>query len=510
MSSWQVSGQGGAVMPLPFGLRIAGMGSRLGAWILDLALFALLSLVPLAFAVASGGVGLNSEALRQTEANPYLQPTVPWLVVNTVPLIFWAAVWVVFAIVYATVCWAFFRGLPAQRLLALQVADAATGKNLSLPRATWRAVLVNGIPAAAGAVTIVAVCEMLATIIPADLGSSGDPASLYAGASGSWSTFFSLFGLASWAWPMVLLISTAAVRDKRGMHDRLAGSVVVGRALAPVAWNYPYAPAPGHAPGPGYAPRPGYAPGPWYPYGPQPAVPGQPAAEPAAAPQSEDVGSGDAAGTMPAEQWRPPTWPGLVEPEQIPAPGGQPRPSVDPQPDSRVTLGVGPQVFGAKLPAGLRVAGINRRTAAYGLDCVIVLMLFGVIETLVVGPQQPNAGLPPERLAMLAGLASGLAQAVYFVATWSIWRGSIGQKALRLQVGDESTGHRLSLADSIVRWALLQGPFALFSAVPVVLQPVAGIAAIGWLWLLTYSTRTDPDRRGYHDRLAHSLVVEQG
>jgi hypothetical protein len=111
---------------------------------------------------------------------------------------------------------------------------------------------------------------------------------------------------------------------------------------------------------------------------------------------------------------------------------------------------------------------------------------------------------------MLAGLASGLAQAVYFVATWSIWRGSIGQKALRLQVGDESTGHRLSLADSIVRWALLQGPFALFSAVPVVLQPVAGIAAIGWLWLLTYSTRTDPDRRGYHDRLAHSLVVEQG
>jgi len=120
-----------------------------------------------------------------------------------------------------------------------------------------------------------------------------------------------------------------------------------------------------------------------------------------------------------------------------------------------------------------------------------------------------SSGTPPERIAMIAGLIGGLVQAVYFVATWSIWRGSIGQKALGLQVGEESTGHRLSPADSLVRWALLQGPLALYLAVPYLLRPAFGILTIGWAWLLTYSARKDPDRRGYHDRIAHSLVVEQ-
>jgi len=81
---------------------------------------------------------------------------------------------------------------------------------------------------------------------------------------------------------------------------------------------------------------------------------------------------------------------------------------------------------------------------------------------------------------MIAGLIGGLVQAVYFVATWSIWRGSIGQKALGLQVGEESTGHRLSPADSLVRWALLQGPLALYLAVPYLLRPAFGILTIGW------------------------------
>jgi hypothetical protein len=167
------------------------------------------------------------------------------------------------------------------------------------------------------------------------------------------------------------------------------------------------------------------------------------------------------------------------------------------------------QVFGAKLPAGLRVASFNRRVVAYVVDNVIALVVFGTIAVALEGNSAPGAAPPPERLAMLAGLIGGVVQAIYFVATWSIWRGSIGQKAVGLQVGEESTGKRLSPADSLVRWALLQGPLVLYLAVPYLLRPALAILTVGWVWLLTFSARRDPDRRGYHDRIAHSLVVER-
>ena len=93
-------------MPLPVGLRVAGAGARLGAWLLDLLVFGLLSLIPLALAVATGAVGLNPEAVRQMNVNPYVEPTVPLLSVNVAPLIAWCTVWVVLAVAYAAACWA--------------------------------------------------------------------------------------------------------------------------------------------------------------------------------------------------------------------------------------------------------------------------------------------------------------------------------------------------------------------------------------------------------------------
>jgi len=176
--------------------------------------------------------------------NPYVEPTVPLLSVNVAPLIAWCTVWVVLAVAYAAACWARFRGLPGQRLLSLQVADAATGKNLSLPRATWRAVLVSGIPAAATAVLLVAMCELLATVIPADIAGAGGTSYINATYNDTGGDFVSLCSLASWAWPLLLLISTAASRDRRGLHDRLARSVVVGRAKAFGAWGTAYAQVP--------------------------------------------------------------------------------------------------------------------------------------------------------------------------------------------------------------------------------------------------------------------------
>jgi uncharacterized RDD family membrane protein YckC len=508
LSTWQVSGRDQSLTPLPFGLRIAGMGPRLGAWFLDLVFFGLLSVIPLVLASISGAVGLNPEALRQETGDAYFQPTVPWLVVNMGPLIAWAAVWVVLAIVYSAACWSRFRGLPGQRLVSLQVADAATGKNLSPPRALVRAVLVSGVPAAATAVLLVAVFEVLATVNASDLSGPGNADYLHALETGPWSGLVSLCDTASWAWPLVLLVSTVASRDRRGIHDKLAGSIVVARGIVPGAWGYAYGPGLGapfaspYGPGPAYGPGPGYAPGPGYPYGPQPGPPGQPPVWPGAYPWPQvprtDPGEEAAAPPPDAGGAEPSARPPVASPD---AGGAEPAP--------RKAVSDNPQVFGARLPEGLRVARFNRRAAGYVLDTIVVIGLFGGIGTAVLGSTDPSGPSPPERLVMLAGLLSGMAQAAYFVAMWCLWRGSIGQKALGLQVGDESTGHRLSWADALVRWAVLQGPLALYLAVPDVMRPLVGVVAIGWIWLLIYSARRDPDGRGYHDRIAHSLVVEQ-
>jgi uncharacterized RDD family membrane protein YckC len=155
------------------------------------------------------------------------------------------------------------------------------------------------------------------------------------------------------------------------------------------------------------------------------------------------------------------------------------------------------------------VASFSRRIGAYAIDSV-TLFVFYILVAAAVGGTETSSGLPvPERQAMIIGLISGAGQLIYFVAGWSIWRGSIGQKMTGLQVGDESTGGRLGWADALVRWALLQGPFALATATPYGVRSPIVLAAVFWVFVLVFRAHDDPDGQGYHDRLVHSLVVEQ-
>jgi hypothetical protein len=489
LSTWQVRGRGETLVPPQLRVPVAGIGARLGAWAIDLVLFGLLGLIPLALASFTGAIGLNAEWVRETGADPYLQATVPMLVVDVGPLAAWAGLWVILAIVYSAACWAGFGGLPGQRAISLKVVDASTGRNLSPLRASLRAVLLTGIPAAATAVLVVATCQMLTQIAPANLNATNEANYIGATYNNAVGDLITGCDFAVVLWPLILLVSTATSRDRRGLHDRLSGSVVLGRNVAFGAWGY----AGSAGIGPGgiqFGPEPGYWPAP-------PGVPGRPPI-PLGYPMPQPPPPGPAEGPAPQQAEMPPK-----------NPAAEANASRDGEPAQRSPASENPQVFGALLPEGLRVAGINRRMAAYLIDTAVVLALLAVAATVVFGDTDPNAGRPAERLVMLSGLIGGLAQAVYFVAAWSIWRGSLGQKALGLQVGEESTGRRLGFADALVRWALLQGPLALVFSVPGLLQPSIGALAIGWMWLLMFSARRDPDHRGYHDRIAHSLVAEQ-
>ena len=138
---------------------------------------------------------------------------------------------------------------------------------------------------------------------------------------------------------------------------------------------------------------------------------------------------------------------------------------------------------------------------------VLVLGTRSVVALLVLGPAAGAAdAVISEHDSMLVGLLTGVVQVAYFVGTWSIWRGTLGQRMLGLLVVREN-GDRVSPMDSLARWAVLQGPLALAISLPFSWLIPGTLAALTWTGVLVASVRTDPAGRGYHDRVAGSRVI---
>jgi uncharacterized RDD family membrane protein YckC len=83
----------------------------------------------------------------------------------------------------------------------------------------------------------------------------------------------------------------------------------------------------------------------------------------------------------------------------------------------------------------------------------------------------------------------GLA-ALYFVLTWWLIGGTLGQRLLRLRVVDASSGARISLLQSIGRF------FGYLLSV--------SILCLGLIW-----AGLDTYKQGWHDKLAHTYVVRE-
>jgi uncharacterized RDD family membrane protein YckC len=109
--------------------------------------------------------------------------------------------------------------------------------------------------------------------------------------------------------------------------------------------------------------------------------------------------------------------------------------------------------------------------------------------------------------ALFYGLATALS-AAYFVGSWSSRRRATpGMRAFRLQVGSGSEGTPLTPMAGLVRWAVMGFPLALLLLVPV-LAGVASLVSLVVPVVLLVSTRLSPARRGLHDRVAGSVVVQ--
>ena len=290
MSVWTAPANQGPAIPaveIPAGYQITTMGRRVGAWLLDRLLEGLLSFIPVIIAIATGAVTLNQQALDQLDwsvsgtANPFAGVTAPLINVHTGPLILAVVVYLALNCLYYAGSWITIGGTPCQRGLGLRVIDISRGGNLSVDAALLRWVLLEGLATCFGAVFLVLFLDYLAKTPTNEwLGTYAYGTTFRSTSFGSLNVLSSLVSGLSSLWLIVLVVTAGRHPARRGLHDRMVGSLVIGRAqAAPTGWpGYAYQPQtwPGYPPqGQGYPPTPppgysqGYPPPNWPGYPPQ-------------------------------------------------------------------------------------------------------------------------------------------------------------------------------------------------------------------------------------------------
>jgi uncharacterized RDD family membrane protein YckC len=518
---WPVSGRNS--VPLPPGLRVAGMGVRFGASLIDGLFLVAFQVVFWILAVGVGAVVINPEAQQQLQASPLALPSVAPYQANLPALGLMLAIFVILNVAYGTACWAFLRGLPGQRMMSLQVGDQATGRNLSLGRAAVRSVVALGIPIGGLSAAFFGAFAYIGSVPWPEIVKSqpGGPANAWLT---QWAGPLDLSVLLALGWPVLLLIWTASSSTRQGLHDGLARSLVVGKAR-PISYRGYQAGF-----GPGFmGPAGGPTPGAWLPRGRAGDGSGEQGAThegPAGAesPGFESPGStappGGAPGVLPPGVLPPgvlppgvpppgSSWPNQSSPGYPTGPSIGPEGPASPGPEGRRGGWGWDQPNGAAGDAAAAAAvTLGRRLTAYMIDCVIVFAAFLVLGAIVqLAFLSPTATTLDERTSILIGLAGGAAQLAYFSVGWAVWRRTIGQRLMGLRVEDAVSGRPLAWLDAVVRWAVLQGPFALVTIVPSAVREPVLLAAPIWALVLLSSTQNDPHLRGLHDRLLNSKVV---
>ena len=156
---------------------------------------------------------------------------------------------------------------------------------------------------------------------------------------------------------------------------------------------------------------------------------------------------------------------------------------------------------------GFVYADVPNRIIALIIDSLILgvvnLIIFGVINGIL------SLGL----ISFLASVVVGLAiSAAYFTYTWTAMRGTIGMRALGMQIGNAGDGQTLKQDQAIRRWLILFGPQVVSQAVQISLNYTLGfvtsIAVLAWYIFLLKTTADSPTKQGYHDVFANSQVVK--
>ena len=156
---------------------------------------------------------------------------------------------------------------------------------------------------------------------------------------------------------------------------------------------------------------------------------------------------------------------------------------------------------------GFVYADVPNRVIALIIDSIIVGLINFVIFIVI------NGILGLGIISFLASLVVGLAiSAAYFTYTWTAMRGTIGMRALGMQIGNAGDGATLKQDQAVRRWLILFGPQVVAQALQYSLNWTLGlvvsIAVLAWYIFLLKTTADSPTKQGYHDVFASSQVVK--
>jgi uncharacterized RDD family membrane protein YckC len=159
---------------------------------------------------------------------------------------------------------------------------------------------------------------------------------------------------------------------------------------------------------------------------------------------------------------------------------------------------------------GLIYAGVVRRTAAWIVDmfliAVLSLVILSVLIALIVGTPEPG----DSALSTVTWVGIAVIAAVYFIVFWTgRKRATPGMRVLSLQVGNVETGATLTPDQAAIRVAALGIVVWPLIAVPAI-GVVGGFALFVWPLVLLVSTALNDRRRGIHDRIAGTAMVQPG
>ena len=111
---------------------------------------------------------------------------------------------------------------------------------------------------------------------------------------------------------------------------------------------------------------------------------------------------------------------------------------------------------------------------------------------------------------ILSAILGTAISAGYYIYTWTAMRGTIGQRALGMQVGNAADGATLTMEQAVKRWLAVGGVFSLaqfLNPLPA-LGILIGLASLVWVIALLVTTAQSPTKQGLHDQFAGSVVVK--
>ena len=163
-----------------------------------------------------------------------------------------------------------------------------------------------------------------------------------------------------------------------------------------------------------------------------------------------------------------------------------------------------------EIAPGLVFADTLARFVAYVIDGFLIALIAGIIAEPMGWGVVPDAADPfgPEsfRTTEYTILTAALG-ALYFIASWSGGRrATLGQRILKIQVGNAFDGRPLSFDQAVRRWLGLGEFLSLFGLTAGLAALASGLQLI-WTIVLLITTATSPTKQGLHDRIANSAVV---